>query len=112
MPLISMAQNPLPTVQSSVNGDYIIPTGISSLKIEATGARGGTVQSNAKISSGGFPVRIIAEFPVGNFVCNSSSYLLKPGGKLRFIVGEAGANKTNATTYAAVYGGGGGGTAV
>lgn len=102
----------LPTSLSYVNGDYIIPTGINSLNIEAAGAQGGFAAIAETNFSGGKSVILKADFPVGVIECNNNVVVLKPGGKLRFVLGIAGGGENQLFGGQSVYGGGGGGTGV
>ena len=99
-------------VSGYVNGDYLIPTGIQSLNIEANGARGGIAAVGTCNYWGGDAVILKADFPVGNIECSGNVFVLKPGGKLRFVMGKNGQDKSARFDGESVHGGGGGGTAV
>ena len=88
------AQGQLPNSLESVNGDYFIPTGINSLHITAHGARGGFANAAQCNYDGGHAVILDADFTIG-FECsgNGSNFVLNPGGKLRFVLGQDGGDE-------------------
>lgn len=89
--------------------DYTIPTTVSfnAIRFFLKGGDGGSAKAGADCKSeGGDGATVSAFFPVGN-----ESNQLKPGGKIRFIVGKHGKDASSSGTNWA-NGGGGGGTAV
>jgi len=109
MPGIVLAQLQYPFwVQVLTPGyhDYIIPSGINTITITVTGARGGGVTEppvgeDGCGKRGGLGAQLSVRFYVG-ISCQAPS--LEPGGTLRGIAGEEGQN--NAAS--GVSGGGGG----
>ena len=84
--------------------DFTIPNGPSYIELNVRGAEGGRAHTNECNALGGSPAMTTANFEVG-----SGSGQLKPGGEIRFIIGERGGDDNAGRDVA---GGGGGGSAV
>ncbi|HLP39256.1 HYR domain-containing protein, partial [Lacibacter sp.] len=111
MPFTTEAQSQLPTSISNVEGDYIIPTGISSVTITVVGGKGGDAITYTSCRySGGKGAIIKGRFIVSSLPCQSGLFSLQSGGKLRFIRGRNG-DSGNEDGQNSPIGSGGGGSA-
>lgn len=114
VPLCGLSQPNLPPeldLSESGNNfhDYLVPTGIRRINFQIAGARGDSyvfLPVSCVRFFGGRGALISASFLVGNYSCPTGSFVLQPGGTIRFIVGRRG-RWTGNTTFLLSAGGGG-----
>ena len=107
-----LSAQPLLTTSSSVEGDFIIPTGINAVTITATGGDGGdAITLTTCRYFGGRAARVAATFSIYSSICPTGQFNLVTGGRLRFVRGKNGRDGSEGGQFFPI-GCGGGGAAV